>query len=186
MGSPSRPTYVVPSISPSSSFSITAAAGAALAITPALASKPADKPQHPSQSQKGKAKTHSKAKGRCKVHTVGYLAKGSFVSQSLTQTAGQDTTTDAGDDRWSGDVTVNVTWANHKSPKGEQTFTLTNGTVAWDAANTAAAGDTVKIHGKISKQAKKCNGPDSAAVTTIKAKSASFTTPTPTTTAPTS
>jgi hypothetical protein len=163
---------------------ITAAAGAALAITPALASKPASKPQHPSQSQKGKA--HTKAKGRCKVHTVGYLAKGSFVSQSLTQTAGADTATDTSDDRWSGDVVVNVTWANHKSPKGEQTFTLTNGTVAWDAANTAAAGDTVKIHGKISHQAKKCNGPDSAAVTTIKARSASFTTPAATPTAPTS
>jgi hypothetical protein len=166
---------------------ITAAAGAALAITPALASKPAEKPQHPSQSHKGKA--HTKAKGRCKVHTVGYNAKGTLVSQTLTQTAGADTTTDTSDDRWSGDVVVNVTWANHKSPKGEQTFSFTNGKVAWyDAANDgtadpAVAGDTVRIHGKISKQAKKCNGTNSPAVVTIKPRSAAFT---QATTAPTS
>jgi len=169
---------------------ITAAAGAALAITPALASKPAEKPQHPSQSHKGKA--HTKAKGRCKVHTVGYNAKGTLVSQTLTQTAGADTTTDTSDDRWTGDVVVNVTWANHKSPKGEQTFTLTNGKAAFYDANSdgtadpAIAGDTVRIHGKISKQAKKCNGPNSAAVTTIKAKSASFKQATPAPAAPTS
>jgi hypothetical protein len=166
---------------------ITAAAGAALAITPALASKPASKPTHPATSQKGKANTKAKAKGRCKVHTVGYLAKGTLVSQTLTQTAGADTATDTSDDRWSGDVVVNVTWANHKSPKGEQTFSFTNSKVAfYNATNTTTAGDKVLIHGKISKQAKKCNGPDSAAVTTIKAKSASFKQATPAPAAPTS
>ena len=171
---------------------ITAVAGAALAITPALASKPVNKPTHPSTSQKGKTNTKAKAKGRCKVHTVGYNAKGTLVSQTLTQTAGADTATDTSDDRWSGDVVVNVTWANHKSPKGEQTFTLTNGKAAFYDANSdgtadpAIAGDTVRIHGKISKQAKKCNGPNSAAVTTIKAKSASFKQATPAPAAPTS
>ena len=166
---------------------ITAAAGAALAITPALASKPASKPTHPATSQKGKANTKAKAKGRCKVHTVGYNAKGTLVSQTLTQTAGADTATDTSDDRWSGDVVVNVTWANHKSPKGEQTFTLANANVAfYNTTNTTTAGDKVLIHGKISHQAKKCNGPDSAAVTTIKAKSASFKQATPAPAAPTS
>src|SRR5689334_9794767 len=67
---------------------ITAVAGAALAITPALASKPVNKPTHPSTSQKGKTNTKAQAKGRCKVHTVGYNAKGTLVSQTLTQTAG--------------------------------------------------------------------------------------------------
>ena len=171
---------------------ITAAAGAALAITPALASKPAAKPLHPSQSQKGKTNTKAKAKGRCKVHSVGYLAKGTLVSQNLTQTAGADTTTDTSDDRWSGDVVVNVTWANHKSAKGEQTFTLTNGQAAFYDANAdgtadpAVAGDEVKIHGKISHQAKKCNGTNSAAVTTIKARSVSFQQAAPAPAAPTS
>jgi len=163
---------------------ITAAAGAALAITPALAAKPASKPEHPQKP------SHP---AKCKVHAVGYNAKGTLVGDTsgLTQTKGGDTAK-KGDDRWSGDVVVNVTWANHKSPKGEQTFTLTNGKAAFYDANSdgtadpAVAGDTVRIHGKISKQAKKCNGPNSAAVTTIKAKSASFKQATPAPAAPTS
>jgi hypothetical protein len=170
---------------------ITAVAGAALAVAPALAAKPASKPEHPTQSHKGKTHSKAKAKGRCKVHTVGYNAKGTLVSQTLTQTKGADTATDSSDDRWSGDIVVNVTWANHKSPKGEQTFSLTDGKVAWyDAANDgtadpAVAGDKVRIHGKISKQAKKCNGTDSAAVVTIKARSAGFQQAAPAPAAPT-
>ena len=48
---------------------ITAAAGAALAITPALAAKPASKPDHP-------AKPPHPAK--CKINSVGYNAKGTL------------------------------------------------------------------------------------------------------------
>ena len=58
-----------------------AVAGAALAVVPALAAKPADKPAHPPKPAK------------CKVHSVGYNAKGTLVSQSLTQSKGADTAT---------------------------------------------------------------------------------------------
>jgi hypothetical protein len=98
---------------------ITAAAGAALAITPALAAKPADKPDHP---------THPPKPAKCKILTVGYNAKGSLVSlgSNWEQTAGADTPTDKSDDRWSGDLTVSVTKVNHKVPKGDVTYTLDN------------------------------------------------------------
>ena len=56
------------------------------------------------------------------------------MSQSLTQTAGAETAA-KGDDRYTGDVVVNVTRANHKGLKGEQTLTLTNGRVKWYDAN---------------------------------------------------
>jgi hypothetical protein len=160
---------------------ITAAAGAALAITPALASKPAEKPDHP---------TKPPHPAKCKILTVGYNAKGTLVEQSLTQTKGADTTTDTSDDRWSGDVTVNVTKANHKAPKGEVTYTLTDAKVSWyDAAkdgtpDTPVAGDTVRIHGKITKNKKKCEGP----TWTYKVRSVAFeqAAPAPAPAAPTS
>src|SRR4051812_307273 len=97
---------------------ITAAAGAALAVAPALAAKPTH-PPHPVKPEHA-AKTHDGTTGKCKTHNVGYNAKGVLVSQALTQTKGADTPTKH-DDRYSGDVTVNVTKANHKGPTGEQT-----------------------------------------------------------------
>src|SRR3954447_498890 len=132
-----------------------AVTGAALAVVPALAAKPASKPAHP-------AKPPHPAK--CKINSVGYNAKGTLdVVPTLTQTKGADTPTDKSDDRYSGDVTVTVTKANHKGLKGEQTFTLTDARVRfYDAAgdgtdDAPAVGDTVRIHGKISKLAKKCD-----------------------------
>jgi hypothetical protein len=129
---------------------ITAAAGAALAVAPALAAKPAEKPAHPPHPAK------------CKINSVGYKAKGLLVSQTLTQTKGADTPTDKSDDRWSGPLTVDVKKANHKAPKGVQTLTLTDAKVSWYDANhdgtadTPAAGDTVRLHGKLTKYKKKC------------------------------
>lgn len=126
-----------------------AVAGAALTVAPALAAKPDHpaKPPHPA---------------KCKINSVGYNAKGLFVSHGLTQTKGADTPTDKSDDRYSGELVVNVTKANHKAPKGEQTFTLTDAKVSfYDAANDGtddqpAAGDTVRLHGKVTKYKKKC------------------------------
>jgi hypothetical protein len=141
---------------------ITAAAGAALAITPALAAKPASKPEHPPKPAK------------CKVHSVGYNAKGTLESQSLTQTAGVGTATKS-DDRWSGTVTVNVTKANHKGLTGPgQAFTLDNAKVRWyDAdhngtADTPASGDRVGLHGKVTKLGKKCDQTGFTATVTVK------------------
>jgi hypothetical protein len=145
-----------------------AIAGAALAVAPALA-KPTHsphpvKPDHPAKSHK------------CKTHNVGYNAKGLLVSHTLTQTQGTATPTDTSDDRYSGDITVNVTKANHKAPKGEQTFTVTDAKVRfYDAAGDGTndppvAGDKVSLHGKVSKTQKKCT----PAATTFTVKSISF------------
>jgi hypothetical protein len=131
-----------------------AVTGAALAVVPALAAKPATKPAHP-------AKPPHPAK--CKINSVGYNAKGTLDAvPTLTQTKGADTPTDKSDDRYSGTVTVTVTKANHKAPKGSQTFTLTDARVSfYDAANDGTAdapavGDTVRLHGKVTKYKKKC------------------------------
>jgi len=130
---------------------IISAAGAALAVAPALAAKPADKPAHPPHPAK------------CKTNNVGYNAKGTLdVAPTLTQTQGLGTPTTS-DDRYSGTLTVTVTKANHKAPTGAgQTFTLTDVKVGFDDANhdgtadVPAAGDTVRLHGKITKSKKKC------------------------------
>jgi hypothetical protein len=157
---------------------ISLVAGAALTAAPALATKP-QHPDHP-------AKPANPAK--CKTHNVGYNAKGILVSQALTQTAGADTATKH-DDRYSGDVVVNVTKANHKAPEGEQTFTLTNAKVSWYDANkdgtadVPAAGDRVSLHGKITKLAKKCD--QTGFTPTVTVKSISFKQAKPAPTAPT-
>jgi len=145
---------------------ISAVAGAALAVVPAMAAKPATAPTHPN-----KPDHPAHAKGQCKAkHVVGFNAKGTLIASNLTQTAGQATTTDTSDDRYSGTVEVNVTRTNHKAPKGDQTYTLTNGKVSFYDVNgvpvtTPAVGDTVRLHGKIGHAPKKCPGP--SAVVTI-------------------
>jgi hypothetical protein len=138
---------------------ITAAAGAALAVTPALAAKPAAKPAHPNTPAK------------CKVHSVGYNAKATLVSQSLAQSQGSGTATKS-DDRWSGNVTVTIKKANHKVTTSS--FDVTDIKVRWyDAdhngtADTPAAGDRVGIHGKVTKLAKKCDQTGFTAQVTVK------------------
>jgi hypothetical protein len=137
-----------------------AVAGAALTVAPALAAKPADKPEHPPHPAK------------CKINSVGYNAKGKLVAlgANWAQSKGADTPTDKSDDRYSGDLTVDVSKANHKAPKGEQTLTLTDAKVSfYDAANDGTddvpvAGDTVRLHGKLTKYKKKCPG-DSTVIT---------------------
>jgi hypothetical protein len=130
---------------------IISVAGAALAVAPALAAKPATKPAHPAHPAK------------CKINSVGYNAKGTLdVAPTLTQTQGVGTPTTS-DDRYSGTLIVTVKKANHKAPTGAgQTFTLTDAKVGFDDANhdgtadTPAVGDTVRLHGKITKYKKKC------------------------------
>ena len=128
----------------------TATALAAVAVVPAQASKPAEHPSHPSASHK------------CTPHKVAFIASGKLESSALTQTAGADTTTRR-DDRYSGDVTVDVKRASHKAPTGTQTYTLDNDRVKFYDANhdgTAdepKAGDRVKVKGKYTRLAKKCD-----------------------------
>ena len=127
---------------------ITAAAGAALAITPALAAKPASKPEHPQKPAK------------CKTHKVGYNAKGTLVSQTLALTKGDGTATKS-DDRWTGNITVTLKKANHKVTT--TSFDVTDIKVRWKDTNNnnlldeLAPGDRVGLHGKVTKLGKKCD-----------------------------
>jgi len=133
---------------------ISASIAAVLAVVPALAAKPADKPTHPPHPAK------------CKINSAGYNAKGTLTTNGLTQSAGDLTPTDKSDDRYSGDLTVNVTKANHKAPKGPVTYHVVNAKVSfYDAAgdgtdDAPAPGDTVRVHGKLTKYKHKCPGAD--------------------------
>jgi hypothetical protein len=160
---------------------ISAVAGAALAVVPAIAAKPTSLPTHPQHP--------AKANGRCKAkHDVGFNAKGTLIASSLTQSQGLDTT-DTSDDRYTGTVEVDVTHANHKAPTGDQTYTLADARVSfYDDTNgqpvtTPAPGDIVHVHGKIGHAPKKCPGPTNVitAITRV-----SFTQAQPADSAPTS
>jgi hypothetical protein len=130
-----------------SAIAATATALAAVAVVPAQAHKPA---QHPSQSHK------------CTPHKIAFTASGTLESAALTQTQGADTATRK-DDRYSGDVTVNVKRASHKAATGSQSYTLDNDRVKlYDAnhdgtADEPKAGDRVKVKGKYTRLAKKCD-----------------------------
>jgi hypothetical protein len=123
------------------------------------------KPPHPAHPNK------------CAVHKVGYHARGTLVSQSLTQTQGAATAT-TGDDRYSGSITVNVTKANHGAPTGNQTYNLTNAKVKFhvpdrtgDGKRTLAdvrAGDRVRLQGKITHLARRCDHTGFTPTVTVK------------------
>jgi hypothetical protein len=139
-----------------------AVCGIALAVTLAV---PANaKPPHPTKPAKSKD---------CTPHDVGYSARGTLVSQALTQTAGGETSK-RGDDRYSGTLTVDVKKANHRAPQGEQTYTVENARVHFSdadrdhVADTPKAGDRVKIHGKITKLGKKCDASGSTPTVTVR------------------
>jgi hypothetical protein len=99
---------------------------------------------------------------KCQPHAVAYKAAGTLESQALTQTQGADTPKRR-DDRYSGTLTVNVTRASHHGATGSQTYTLDNARVRFYDANhdhtadVPKAGDRVKVKGRITKLAKKCD-----------------------------
>ncbi len=127
---------------------------------------PAQAHEHQGKTHKHPGKAHKQHKAgkqqTCSPHSVGYNARGTLVSSSLTQSAGA-ATPERRDDRYSGSVTVNVTKANHKASTGEQTFTLDNAKVKFadadhnDVADEPKAGDRVKLHGKVTKLRRKCD-----------------------------
>ena len=133
---------------------ILAGLAAALVAVPAQAHRPAD---HPEQAKGPKATPDC-----TKLLKVGYSARGTLVDASLTQSAGQ-TTAKRGDDRYDGTLQVDVKKANHKAPKGVQTFTLTGARVHfYDAdhnhvADQPKAGDRVVLHGKMTRLRKGCD-----------------------------
>jgi ribosomal protein L31 len=128
-----------------SSIAATATALAAIAVVPAQAQSTGHHPSH-----------------KCTAHNVAFTAAGTLESATLTQSAGADTTSRR-DDRYSGTVTVDVKRASHKAATGSQTYTLDNDRVKFYDANhdgTAdqpKAGDKVKVKGKYTRLAKKCD-----------------------------
>ena len=108
------------------------------------------------------AHTTKSESNKCKPHAVAFIAKGTLESASLTQTQGADTTSRR-DDRWSGDVTVDVKRASHHAATGSQTYTLSDARVKFydanhdHAADTPAVGDRVRVKGRFTRLAKKCD-----------------------------
>jgi len=100
-------------------------------------------------------KPHHDPANHCKPRAVGFHASGTLVSQALTQTAGADTSTKR-DDRYSGTVTVDLKRANHRAPAGVQTYTLDNDRVHFSHGAAPAAGDRVKLYGKLTRARHGC------------------------------
>ena len=119
--------------------------GAVLAVAAAGAAAPTGAETKPDKPYK------------CVPKKVGYKASGKLASESLTQTAGA-TTPKRGDDRYSGELTVIVTRANHKGQKGEQKYAVENARVRFrPRSNTdPEVGTRVKVRGKMTRVGKKC------------------------------
>jgi hypothetical protein len=126
----------------------------------------------PAQAKPGKAHEPTKSH-KCKPHAVAYTAKGTLVSGTLTQTKGADTATRR-DDRYSGDLTVDVKRASHHGATGSQTYTLDNARARFYDANhdhtadVPKAGDRVKVKGRITRLAKKCDQTGFTPTTTVR------------------
>jgi hypothetical protein len=86
----------------------------------------------------------------CQPHNVGYNASGVLVSASLTAEEHH---------RYSGTLEVKLAKVNHHAASGDQTFTLTAARVIFHHGVdpiSPAPGSRVKLHGKITKLAKRC------------------------------
>jgi hypothetical protein len=127
---------------------------------------------HHSKGPDGKPKPgHPGNSHKCKPHKVGYVVSGALVSQTLTKNA---------DGTYSGGVIVEIKHTNHHAAgdKGTKTYTVTNVHVTFGLADTNSdgsvdlldlkAGDQVKVIGKITALAKKCNQSGFTAETTIR------------------
>jgi hypothetical protein len=140
----------------------------AVALAAVLAVPAQGKPPKPHPSKPHPAKSH-----KCAPHKVAYKASGTLVSESLTQTAGANTPKRS-DDRYSGTLTVDVTKVNHHAAKGERTYTLDNARARfYDADHNGTpdqpkTGDRVKLIGKITGLAKKCDATGFTATMTIR------------------
>jgi len=120
---------------------------------------------------KGAKPSKSGRSHKCKPHKVGYVASGTLVSQALTKNA---------DGSYSGEVTVEVKHTNHhaKADKGTKAYKLENVDVTFGLADTNSdgsvglddlkAGDRVRLLGRITVLAKKCNQTGFTPTTTIR------------------
>jgi hypothetical protein len=160
-----------------------AAGAAALMTSPAWA-----KPEHPAP-QNGEH-THGGQPHRCVPHRVAYIAAGLLVSQTLTlddstspppTTATTSALTPDGGDTYSGQLTVDVKRTNrHARADKDQTVTYTvsharvrfgmpdvngDGSVGLDDVQPGAR---VKLIGKITKLARRCDQSGFTPTTTIR------------------
>jgi hypothetical protein len=133
-------------------FAAVLASAALVSAVPALA-----KPSHPTHP------SHPSRSHKCAVRKVAYIASGTLVSWAATQNS---------DGTYSGTVTVHVTRANHhaKNDKGNDvTYTLANSRVRFGSgANPPAAGDPVKVIGKVTAVSKKCADQSAAGTVTVR------------------
>ncbi len=132
------------------------AAASALAIAAPVTAKPTH-PSHPSHP------AHPVKSHKCVAHKVAYTASGTFVSWAATKNA---------NGTYTGTITVHVTKANHHATgaKGNAvTYTLADTKVVFGkTANPPAAGDRVKLIGKITEVAKKCSDHSDAGTITLR------------------
>ncbi len=148
-------------------LTLTALAAALAFAVPAQAERPAD-PGH-QRSERGAAHNQDRSDGksrRCQPRKVGYVARGSYVSGTLTQTAGADTADERGDDRYSGTVIIEVKRTNRHARADKdttKTYTLTDARVGFadrDGDGTRdlpVAGDRTKVQGKITRLNRRCD-----------------------------
>jgi hypothetical protein len=116
-------------------------------------------------------RTVSGGSHQCKPHKVGYVVSGTLVSQTLTKNA---------EGTYSGEVTVEIRRTNHHAAgnKGTKAYKVENVDVTFGLADTnndgraglddLKAGDRVKLIGKITALAKKCDQSKFTATTTIR------------------
>lgn len=160
---------------------VLAATLAAVAVAvPAQASKP----ESPGAQGKAPSTLAGSKSKRCTPRSVAYVAFGAYVSSTLTQTQGTATTDNASDDRWSGTLVVDVKRTNRhgRADKGTQKeYTLTDARVRLadrnddGIADVPVAGDRVRVQGKITRLARRC---DSTGFTAeVKVRSVGFNKP---------
>jgi hypothetical protein len=134
-------------------FALAAAVGGLVVAVPAAAkpSHPAH-PSHPAQTSAPAHPSHPSTSHKCTPHKVAYTASGQLVMWAATPNAGGT---------FSGTITVHVTRANHHATgaKGtDVTYTLSNAKVTFGkGANPPATGARVKVIGKTTALAKKCD-----------------------------
>jgi hypothetical protein len=140
---------------------------AAAIVVPAQAARPA--------GQHGQSPQHGGKSHKCRSHAVAWIVRGTVVSQTLAPN---------GDGTYSGDVTVQVSGTNHnaRAEKGQpqpKTYTLTGVKVTFGVTDQApadgtvdqtdvVAGDQVKLVGKITTLAKKCDRSGFTARTSVR------------------
>lgn len=158
------------------------AAAGALAIAVPAAAHPGPNTHANTHSS---AATHSSNSHKCAPHNVAYIVSGTVGSTPASTLAANS------DGTWSGSTAIAVTQTNHwaRAVKGTtQTYTFTNSKLTVDMASGAtsfAAGETVKLIGKIAVVNKKCTAPATAAQPVFRMAVVSPA-PTPTTTTSTS